>query len=175
MTAREAQILDIKNNPEKHKHDFNGLQRCCFVNGAMDLGLMDAHGEYASLGTHHTMSVVARARVVRGTDVTKLQPKRNIWAVRDDAGLVHTASVTRFEDNDKITALHVSTGCVPRVAQRRNENGEPWTRFHLPNVLIYAASESTIYQDVAVPRFTIVEWDVRATPTCFGCAMASPL
>jgi hypothetical protein len=108
--------------------------------------------------------------------MTKLLPKRNIWAVRDDAGLVHTASVTRFVDGkDNITALHVSTGCVVRVAQMRNSNGEPWTRFQLPRVLIYAASESTNYEDVAVPRFTIVEWDVRATPTCFGCVMAEPL
>jgi hypothetical protein len=104
----------------------------------------------------------------------KLAPRRDIWAVRDDAGLVHTASVTRYIDDDTVTVLHVSTGCVPRVAQTRNDKGEPWIGVHLPKVLIYAASESTNYQDVAVPRFTIVEWNVRETPTCFGCAMVEP-
>jgi len=54
-------MLDIKNHPEKHKHDFNGLQQCCFVNGAMDLGLMDAHGEHASLGTNGGQSCDVRS------------------------------------------------------------------------------------------------------------------
>ncbi len=51
-TTREEKLKDIKENPEKHKHDFNGLNQCCFINGAIDLGLMDAHTQYASQGTN---------------------------------------------------------------------------------------------------------------------------
>lgn len=40
---RIERLKDIKANPEKHRHDFISLQRCCFVNGAIDLGLMEAH------------------------------------------------------------------------------------------------------------------------------------
>lgn len=43
---------DIKNHPENHRHDFHSLQRCCFVNGALDMALMQAHEDYASLGTN---------------------------------------------------------------------------------------------------------------------------
>jgi hypothetical protein len=61
MTTREAKIQDIKNNPDKHKHDFAGLQRCCFINGAIDLGVMDAHGQYASMGTNGGQSCDVRS------------------------------------------------------------------------------------------------------------------
>lgn len=42
MTAAEC-MEDIKNHPEKHKHDFISLQMCCTVDGAVDLALMEAH------------------------------------------------------------------------------------------------------------------------------------
>lgn len=61
MTAREAKIHDIKNHPEKHRHDFNGLQQCCFINGAIDLGVMDAHETYASQGTNGGRSCDVRS------------------------------------------------------------------------------------------------------------------
>ena len=47
-----AKIKDIKEHPEKHKHDFGGLQSCCFIDGALDLMVMDAHETYASQGTN---------------------------------------------------------------------------------------------------------------------------
>jgi hypothetical protein len=44
-------MQDIQSHPEKHKHDFNGLMKCCKVmtdfNGymieAFDLSLLEAH------------------------------------------------------------------------------------------------------------------------------------
>jgi hypothetical protein len=48
----EEKLRDIKEHPERHKHDFAGLQRCCFVNGALDMRVLDAHETYASLGTN---------------------------------------------------------------------------------------------------------------------------
>lgn len=51
--TREEKLKDIKENPEKHEHnDLNGLTRCCFINGALDLGLMDAHQEHVNMGTN---------------------------------------------------------------------------------------------------------------------------
>jgi hypothetical protein len=46
----EERLEDIKKNPSKHKHDFNGLLACCMVNGAIDALLMEAHEEYVNLG-----------------------------------------------------------------------------------------------------------------------------
>jgi hypothetical protein len=45
-------LADIKEHPERHRHDFAALQQCCFVNGALDMRLMDAHEEHASLGSN---------------------------------------------------------------------------------------------------------------------------
>jgi len=36
-------LADIKAHPERHRHDFEALQRCCFVDGAFDCGIMEAH------------------------------------------------------------------------------------------------------------------------------------
>jgi len=49
---REEKLLDIKNHPEKHKHDFDGLTECCVFEGAIDLSIMDAHSKYVDLGTN---------------------------------------------------------------------------------------------------------------------------
>ncbi len=47
--TRAEKLADIKNNPDKHKHpDMNTLNRCCFMKGALDLMLIDAHSRYAS-------------------------------------------------------------------------------------------------------------------------------
>lgn len=51
MTAEER-IKDIKEHPDRHRHDFGELQACCFVGGALDLSVMDAHERYASVGTN---------------------------------------------------------------------------------------------------------------------------
>lgn len=53
--TRQEKIDHIKNNPHLHEHDFNGLQRCCFINGAVDLGVMDAHSQYVNMGTNGGM------------------------------------------------------------------------------------------------------------------------
>ncbi len=37
-------LRNIHEHPENHRHrDMNDLTRCCFVNGAIDLRLMEAH------------------------------------------------------------------------------------------------------------------------------------
>lgn len=50
--TREEKLRDIKEHPERHRHDYEGLNACCFHNGALDLGLIDAHSQYARLGTN---------------------------------------------------------------------------------------------------------------------------
>lgn len=32
MTKAQEMVEDIKQHPEKHHHDFAGLQKCCFIN-----------------------------------------------------------------------------------------------------------------------------------------------
>lgn len=91
--------------------------------------------------------------------------------MRDETGLVHAASVRRWKDpgDGTVTALHVTTACIARVMNVPNRNGEAWVGVHLPKVPVYASSESYDYRDVAVPRFTIVEWNVREAVTCIVC------
>jgi hypothetical protein len=48
----DEKIQDIKQKPEQHRHTFEGLQMCCFHNGALDARLMEAHEMFASLGTN---------------------------------------------------------------------------------------------------------------------------
>lgn len=43
-------IKDIKDHPESHRHTFEELRSCCFVDGILDLQIMDAHEEFASVG-----------------------------------------------------------------------------------------------------------------------------
>jgi hypothetical protein len=50
-TAEEV-VEDIKAHPERHRHDFEGLQACCFINGALDCLVMDAHSQYVDMGTN---------------------------------------------------------------------------------------------------------------------------
>ena len=46
----EEKLEDIKKNPEKHKHDLNGLLMCCCVNGVVGALLIGARELYAGLG-----------------------------------------------------------------------------------------------------------------------------
>jgi hypothetical protein len=39
----QAKLKDIKEHPESHRHDFDGLQRCSMINGALDMMVMEAH------------------------------------------------------------------------------------------------------------------------------------
>lgn len=48
--TRDEKIQDIKSNPKNHRHSFEELQQCCFVEGAVDLLVLDAHERYAALG-----------------------------------------------------------------------------------------------------------------------------
>lgn len=41
-TAEEV-LQDIREHPEKHRHDFDGLLRCSVINGTVDPRLMEAH------------------------------------------------------------------------------------------------------------------------------------
>lgn len=41
--TRAAVLKDIRDNPDKHQHSFEALQRCCIVGDALDLSLMEAH------------------------------------------------------------------------------------------------------------------------------------
>lgn len=43
MKGREDVLKDLRADPERHRHNFEELRRCCLSEGALDLGLMDAH------------------------------------------------------------------------------------------------------------------------------------
>ncbi len=42
-TDAELKISDIKQNPQNHKHDFNGLIKCSTINGSINAAIIDAH------------------------------------------------------------------------------------------------------------------------------------
>ena len=49
--THESVLADIKARPERHKHrDLNALNQCCWIDGALDLSLSEAHGRYAAHG-----------------------------------------------------------------------------------------------------------------------------
>ena len=52
MTKAQEMVEDIKQHPEKHHHDFVGLERRCLIEGAMDLRVMEAHSKYAPTGSN---------------------------------------------------------------------------------------------------------------------------
>lgn len=39
----QEKLRDIREHPERHRHDFFALQSCCMVDGALSALLMDAH------------------------------------------------------------------------------------------------------------------------------------
>jgi hypothetical protein len=43
MGKSEDKLKDIREHPERHRHDFDALAACCVVDGALDMRLMDAH------------------------------------------------------------------------------------------------------------------------------------
>ena len=47
-----AKLKDIREHPEKHRHDFGELQSCCVIDGVLDTAVMEAHSVYASQGTN---------------------------------------------------------------------------------------------------------------------------
>ena len=49
MTHNEK-IDDIRDYPENHRHDFEGLIACCMRDRAIDLSVMEAHEKYIDIG-----------------------------------------------------------------------------------------------------------------------------
>lgn len=47
MIDAEAKVMHIKQHPELHRHDFAGLQQCSFIDGHLDMMVMEAHSKYA--------------------------------------------------------------------------------------------------------------------------------
>jgi len=41
--THDEKLADIKANPQNHRHNFDALTKCCMINGAISLDLMDAH------------------------------------------------------------------------------------------------------------------------------------
>lgn len=50
--TREAKLKELKEHPERHRHTFGELQRCCMHAGALDTQIMDAHATHASVGAN---------------------------------------------------------------------------------------------------------------------------
>ncbi len=50
--THDSVLKDIKEHPENHMHDFEGLQRCIIIDGVIDSRLMEAHEECVNLGTN---------------------------------------------------------------------------------------------------------------------------
>jgi hypothetical protein len=104
--------------------------------------------------------------------MTKLKPQQNIWAVRDEAGLVHMAQVLRFFDevDEHITALQVATACHPSPTLESNVRKLPWFGSQrLPHVDMHDPVTLPGTPIAAKLRFTIVDWNVREIPTCLQC------
>ncbi len=53
IKERERVLRDIREYPENHRHDFNGLLSCCAIDGILDNSLMEAHSEYAGIGSNN--------------------------------------------------------------------------------------------------------------------------
>lgn len=50
--TRDVRLLDIQAHPENHRHTIDELVACCTIKGVHDIGLMEAHGEFASVGVN---------------------------------------------------------------------------------------------------------------------------
>ena len=48
--TQEEVLQDIRENPERHKHDFDGLMACCMIGGALDTSIMEAHSANEPFG-----------------------------------------------------------------------------------------------------------------------------
>ncbi len=49
----DSVLQELKENPERHLHiDLQGLHSCCFIDGAIDIALIDAHSQYIDMGTN---------------------------------------------------------------------------------------------------------------------------
>jgi len=53
ITPYDVKLLDLMSNPASHEHEsLEELRRCCMINGAIDLSLIDKHGQYVDMGTN---------------------------------------------------------------------------------------------------------------------------
>ena len=85
--------------------------------------------------------------------------KRDIWVVRDDAGMLHRAAVHRYFWEDRaVRAINVATACRPSVTRVSNTHRADWSGVNLPKL----AHDSLV----------LVEWRVREEPTCLACLVA---
>ena len=41
--TRQERLEEIKQQPQSHRHTFDELTACCTIDGAVDVGLLDAH------------------------------------------------------------------------------------------------------------------------------------
>ncbi len=74
QSAFAKKLASIQANPGQHRHDdLNALQRCCFVDGAIDLGLIDAHAQYAPLGRNGDILIVG----IDSDELTRIRKGKN--------------------------------------------------------------------------------------------------
>ncbi len=52
MRTANGIIEDIKAHPDQHRHNADDLFKCCFIDGALDLSVMDAHSQFVDLGSN---------------------------------------------------------------------------------------------------------------------------
>lgn len=52
MTDRETKLEDIRKNPRRHRHTYDGLVACCTIGGAISMQLVGAHQKHVDLGTN---------------------------------------------------------------------------------------------------------------------------
>lgn len=49
----ESVLAELKEFPERHQHtNMNDLRDCCFLDGAVDLTLIDLHSHYVDMGSN---------------------------------------------------------------------------------------------------------------------------
>ena len=52
MKKAEEILRDIREHPESHRHEFDGLIQCCTTEDGIDTRLVEAHEKYCSVGTN---------------------------------------------------------------------------------------------------------------------------
>ena len=49
---KQSVLEDIKNHPENHIHDFDGVSACSVLDNIIDLEILDAHSKYIDFGSN---------------------------------------------------------------------------------------------------------------------------
>jgi hypothetical protein len=50
MSKLDELVKDIKLHPERHRHIFEDLRKCCLIDGTLDLSAIEAHSKYVDFG-----------------------------------------------------------------------------------------------------------------------------